>query len=290
MKVVVTGANGQVGRSLVERLEHSDWQWEAHGRDTLDIVDEAAVAALLERFRPDLVINAAAYTAVDKAEAEPDAARRGNMEGPAVLARACHAVGCALVHLSTDYVFSGEAERPYVETDPTAPQGVYGRTKLEGEAAIRDACPAHVIVRTAWVFGEHGHNFMKTMLRLAGERDELRVVDDQLGCPTYAGDIADALLRITERLAVGADGLYGTYHFAGDKAVTWCGFARAIVTRAAEVGLIAKAPRITGIATHEYPTPARRPACSVLDSSRIGAVFGIEPSDWQAALVRILVA
>lgn len=284
MKVLVTGANGQIGRSLVERLNHSDWQWEAHGRDTLDIADETAVAALLERFQPNALINAAAYTAVDKAESEPDVARRGNVEGPAALARACEAAGCVLIHLSTDYVFSGEARRPYVESDWAAPQGVYGRTKLDGEIAVRAICPAHVIVRTSWVFSEHGHNFMKTILRLSEERTELRVVSDQFGCPTYAGDIATTLLNIADQLRSGKGDLFGTYHYAGDKAVSWFDFAKVIVGCASNFGVIHKAPAIHPISTDDYPTAAKRPANSCLNTELISQTFNIGPSNWKQSL------
>jgi dTDP-4-dehydrorhamnose reductase len=282
---MVAGGNGQVGKCLIDRLKRSDLAWEAHGRATLDIADERSVAEHLQRFKPSVLINAAAYTSVDKAEMEPDVAARANIKGPATLAKLCQEHGCSILHISTDYVFSGDASVPYTPDDPVGPSGVYGATKLEGEYRIQDACPNHVIIRTAWVFSEHGNNFMKTMLRLASERDKLQVVDDQQGTPTYAGHIADALLSIAHQVGAADDSdLFGLYHFGGNNPITWCGFARYILEVALERGFISKLPRVNGITTADFPTPARRPSYSVLDSTLLKSRFGIDPSNWQAGV------
>ncbi|TWI53928.1 dTDP-4-dehydrorhamnose reductase [Pseudomonas duriflava] len=289
MKIMVTGANGQVGQCLIDRLKQTDLIWEAHGRATLDIADEHSVAEQLQRFKPDVLINAAAYTSVDKAEIEPEAASRANIKGPEVLARLCQTQGCALLHISTDYVFSGEAVSPYTPEDSVGPSGLYGLTKLEGERRIQEFCTRHVILRTAWVFSEHGNNFMKTMLRLARERDTLQVVDDQQGTPTYAGHIADALLVIAHRISQSSDsGTYGLYHFGGDKATTWCAFARYIIDQAKQKGLLTRSPVIRGITTDDFPTPAKRPSYSVLSSSLLQQRFGIMPSNWRQAVTDVL--
>jgi dTDP-4-dehydrorhamnose reductase len=278
---MVAGGNGQVGQCLIDRLKRSDVAWEAHGRATFDIADEHSVAEHLQRFKPSVLINAAAYTSVDKAEMEPDVAARANIKGPATLAKLCREHDCSIIHISTDYVFSGDASKPYTPEDPIGPSGVYGATKLEGERRIQEACPQHVIMRTAWVFSEHGNNFMKTMLRLASERDKLQVVDDQQGTPTYAGHIADALLTIASRITHTKDSkLYGLYHFGGDIPVTWCGFARYILDAALDKGMITRLPKVNGITTADFPTPAQRPSYSVLDSSLLKERFDISPSDW----------
>ncbi len=285
MRVMVAGGNGQVGQCLIDRLKRSDLAWEAHGRATLDIADERSVAEHLQRFKPSVLINAAAYTSVDKAEMEPDVAARANIKGPATLAKLCREHGCSILHISTDYVFSGDASVPYTPDDPVGPSGVYGATKLEGEYRIQDACPNHVIMRTAWVFSEHGNNFMKTMLRLASERDKLQVVDDQQGTPTYAGHIADALLLVANRISTIDDSrLFGLYHYGGSDAVTWCGFARYILDVALEKGIINKLPKVNGITTADFPTPARRPSYSVLDSTLLKKRFGVDPSDWKTGV------
>jgi dTDP-4-dehydrorhamnose reductase len=237
------------------------------------------------RERPDFIINAAAYTAVDRAESEPDAAWAGNCTGPANLATACDDARVPLVHLSTDYVFDGSKIGAYREDDPVNPLGVYGKSKEAGDRAVRGALSQHVIVRTAWVYSAHGSNFVKTMLRLAAERPVLRVVADQTGSPTSAADIAAAIRTIVQQLAAGNTG-WGTYHFAGGGAVTWHGFAEAIFDLAAQWR--GPPPLVEAITTADYPTPARRPANSVLDCSRIGATFGIVPRPWRAALAEVI--
>lgn len=285
--VLITGAGGQLGHELM-RLPWPGGLVPLGGdRDVLDITDAASIAATMARITPAAVVNAAAYTAVDKAESEPEAARAANADGPRLLAEACAVAGIPLVHVSTDYVFDGSKNGAYTEADPVAPLGVYGITKEAGEAAVRAALPAHVILRTAWVFGAHGHNFVKTMLRLAAERDELRVVADQHGCPTGAADIAGAIIAMLRQIVVeGRRDAFGTYHFSGAGPTTWHGFAEAIVARqAAKTG---KRPPVRAIATAEFPTPARRPANSVLDCGLIGHTFGITPRPWPHMLDDVL--
>lgn len=282
---LITGANGQVGSQLVRQLQaRPDATVIAADRDTLDITDRAAVFQAAQTHRPHIIINAAAHTAVDKAESEAELARAINVNGTRHLAEAAQTVGAAFLHISTDYVFDGKGEAPYRETDPTAAQSVYGQTKLDGETAALAACPRTIVLRTAWVFGEHGNNFVKTMLRLGRERDTLGIVADQFGAPTYAGDIAAALIQIARHIAAGQPVEYGVYHFSGSPYTSWHGFAGEIFRRAAEQNLLPRIPTLNAIATADYPTPARRPANSRLDCSKIQAAFGIAPSDWQAAL------
>ncbi|MCJ8142801.1 dTDP-4-dehydrorhamnose reductase [Ancylobacter sp. A5.8] len=278
MKLLLTGAGGQLGRETAALAAARGLGLVALDRAGLDIADAGAVAGALAQHRPDIVINAAAYTAVDRAETEPDLARAINAAGPEVLARACARQGAGLVHVSTDYVFDGTKAGAYVESDPLAPLGVYGRTKAEGEARLRDALDRHVILRTSWVYGVHGHNFLKTMLRLAGERDRLTVVADQHGCPTATPDIASALLAAGEALVAGRE-VAGTYHFAGTGVTSWHGFAGAIIDEAAP--LTGRRPEVAAITTADYPTPARRPANSELSSDRFAEVFGLRAMHWR---------
>ena len=286
MKVLVLGAGGQVGRELCRLSWPARCEIAALDRAGLDIAERDAVFAAVERQRPDIVVNAAAYTAVDRAENERDAAWAGNCTGPANLASACRQAGIPLIHISTDYVFDGSKSGPYREDDPVNPLGVYGASKEAGEREVREALAEHVILRTAWVYSAHGHNFVKTMLRLAGERPVLRVVADQTGCPTSAADIAAAIAAIAQRLGETGSPPWGTYHFTNSGAVTWHGFAEAIFDLATPWR--GQPPRVEAIPTAEYPTPARRPANSVLDCTRIGAAFGIEPRPWRAALAEIV--
>ena len=244
----------------------------------MDITDLAQVTAAVSAFTPDAIVNAAAYTAVDKAESEVALAERINAAGPANLASVAAQHGIRLVHVSTDYVFDGNANTPYTEASPTNPLSVYGETKLAGELAVSAAAPDAIIVRTAWVFSEYGNNFVKTMLRLGKERDALSIVDDQRGCPTYAGDIAHAIIALLQQQAAG-----GIYHYAGDKEVSWFEFAQAIFTVAVQKAVLNKAPTLTPIPTAQYPTPAHRPAYSTLAGDKIKGL-GIALSDWQSAL------
>ncbi|ACT07678.1 dTDP-4-dehydrorhamnose reductase [Dickeya chrysanthemi Ech1591] len=281
MKVLLTGANGQLGRCFQDRLPQG-WSVLATDTDSLDITDEAQVQATVASWQPDAIVNAAAYTAVDKAESEPELAARINVAGPEYLARAARQQGARFIHVSTDYVFDGTATRPYIETDATHPLGVYGQTKLDGERAVLKVNPAAQIVRTAWVFSEYGNNFVKTMLRLGRERDSLGVVADQRGCPTYAGDIADAIIGVLQQQAEG-----GLYHFCGDEEVSWHAFADAIFAVADKQQLLSRVPTVNAITTEQYPTPAARPAYSTLNCTKI-ARLGISPSAWRAALSVII--
>ena len=285
MKLLVLGAGGQVGRELCRREWPAGYRLAAFDRGDVDITREDSIAAAMQRERPDMVINAAAYTAVDRAETEPDAAWAANCTGPGQLAAACREAAVPLIHISTDYVFDGGKAGPYREDDPVNPLGVYGKSKEAGDRAIREALPEHVILRTAWVYSAHGHNFVKTMLRLAGERPVLRVVADQTGSPTSAADIAAAIARVVQRIA-GGQGRWGTYHFTGAGAVTWHGFAEAIFELAAPWR--GPPPRVEPITTADYPTPARRPANSVLDCRLIAETFGIIPRPWREALAEVI--
>ena len=285
MKLLVLGAGGQVGRELCRLRWPTGYSITALDRPGIDIADRDAVFGLVDCERPDCVINAAAYTAVDRAESEPDAAWATNCTGPAHLAAACREAAIALIHLSTDYVYDGSKPGPYVEDDPVNPLGAYGYSKEAGDRAIRQALREHVILRTAWVYSAHGHNFVKTMLRLAAERPVLRVVADQTGSPTGAADIAAAIRDIVRQI-VGGNTQWGTYHFTGAGAVTWHGFAEAIFAEAAP--WCGSPPRVEAITTAEYPTPARRPANSVLDCAKLRETFGIAPRPWRAALVDVI--
>src|SRR5260221_3678740 len=285
MKLLVLGARGQVGRELCR----ADWcagaALAAFDRAEIDIADRDAVFAAVERERPDMIVNAAAYTAVDRAETEPEAAWAGNCTGPANLAAACRKAAIPLIHLSTDYVFDGTKPGPYREDDPVNPLGVYGKSKEAGDRAIRETLPKQVILRTAWVYSAHGHNFAKTMLRLGAERRVLRFVADQSGSPTSAADIAGAIRAIVQQIKAGQT-KWGTYNFTSAGAVTWHGFAEAIFELAAPWrGAL---PRVEAITTAEYPTPARRPANSVLDCTRVRKAFGIVPRPWRDALADII--
>jgi len=285
-RFLITGANGQVGYCLTQQLKDK-YEILAVDRNELDITDQSAVKNAVENFRPDVIINAAAHTAVDSAETEVELSEAINVKGPQYLAEAAKNVDAAILHISTDYVFDGQREGKYKETDATDPQGVYGKTKLEGEQAVAKANDKFIVLRTAWVFGEHGNNFVKTMLRLAKTRDTLGVVADQIGGPTYAGDIAAALIHISERIINNLNVEYGIYHFSGEPYVSWCDFAKMIFTEAVSQNVLKRAPLVNSITTADYPTPAKRPANSCLDLTKIQQVFGIQPSNWQKALKNI---
>lgn len=282
--ILLTGANGQVGWEIARRGPGLGVRAFGHGE--LDITDGDHVRDAVARMRPSVVVNAAAYTAVDKAESERDLAFAVNEAGPRNLAQVCADKNIPLIHISTDYVFDGAKIGPYVENDPVAPLGVYGASKLAGERAVTQSGAPAIILRTAWVYGTHGNNFVKTMLRLGAEREVLRVVDDQRGCPTAAADIADTVLALAARLSTGpvAPSLLGIFHCVGGAETTWFGFARGIF----EAANLAKTPRLEPIATSDYPTPARRPANSVLDCSRLAAVHGMTMPSWPKSLREML--
>ncbi len=276
--ILVFGAGGQLGQEMLALCKARGIEARGFTRAEADIADAAAVERAVKATKPRLVLNAAAYTAVDKAESETDAAYAGNVRGAENIARAAATADMPVVHISTDYVFDGSKQGAYVETDPLSPLGTYGRTKAEGEAAVRAANPRHIILRTAWVYGPYGANFLKTMLRLARERDSLRVVADQHGCPTATLDIAEAVLAVDAALA-DREGLWGTYHFTGSGATTWHAFATAIVE--AQAPHTGRQPPVAAITTADYPTPAKRPANSELDASLFTATFGYKAADWR---------
>jgi dTDP-4-dehydrorhamnose reductase len=287
--ILVFGGNGQLGQELTRAGTASATPLVALSHAQADIADPAAVGDAIKRHDPSLVVNAASYTKVDLAETEIEANRRANEIGPAILAAACATAGVPLIHISTDYVFDGTKQGPYVEGDPVAPINSYGRSKAAGERAVRASTPLHLILRTSWIYGEFGQNFLKTILRLAATRDELRVVADQRGCPTSTPDLARAILALAPQL-LGGDKIWGTYHFAGSGVTTWHEFASRIV--AAQAPLTGRAPRVTAITTAEFPTPARRPANSELDSGLFHRVFGFRGRPWTEeadAITRALV-
>ena len=285
MKILVFGASGQIGREVCRAAWPPRYAILPLDRKAVDITKSAAVSAMLARETPDLVINLAAYTAVDRAESEPEVAWAANCVGAAHIAGACDESATPLVHLSTDYVFDGRKTGPYREEDAVGPLGVYGRSKEAGERAVRAAVARHMILRTAWVFGAYGANFVKTMLRLAAERPVLRVVADQRGCPTAAADIAAALMVIAAHIERG-EAKWGTYHFVGAGAASWHSFAQAIFDQAAPQ--LAACPQVEPITTEQYPTPARRPMNSVLDCRKIEEVFGISSPPWRTALATVI--
>ena len=283
--ILIFGGGGQLGQELTARAARAGMPVVALGRDQADISDRGQVAEAIGSVKPGVVINAAAYTNVDRAEKEPDVAMRANQAGPAVLAEQCAVIGLPLIHFSTDYVFDGEKVGAYREDDPVAPLGVYGRSKLAGEEAIRALHADHLILRVAWVYGRYGTNFLKTMLRLGQEREELSVVADQYGCPTSTEDIAEAVIRLAA-LAMRGDLPFGTYHFTGTGETTWYGFASAIMKDAAEI--TGRSAAVTPISSSDYPTIAKRPANSVLDSSLFERTFGFRARPWQEATRQVV--
>lgn len=287
MKVLITGKNGQVGSCLVSQLSNMmEINFLALSREELDITNAEQVSKIVNEYKPSVIINAAAYTAVDKAESEVELANAINNLGPKNLAKAAAQVNAAIIHISTDYVFAGNKDGLYTETDEVNPQGVYGQTKLAGEESVAQECDAHIILRAAWVFSEFGNNFVKTMLRLAQTRDTLGVVGDQFGGPTYAGDIAKAIVSIAQQLQQGST-KFGVYNYSGYPHVSWQEFASEIFEKALAKNLIQSPITVNSILTADYPTPAKRPANSKLDCSKITTDFSIQPSDWKAALNNI---
>jgi len=299
IRVLVTGAGGQVGAEVARALEGRA-EVAARDRAALDLADPKALANAVRELRPALIVNAGGYTAVDRAESEPTQAHAVNAVAPGVLAEEARRVGALLVHFSTDYVFDGSKRTPYVETDPTGPLGEYGRSKLAGEAAVAAAGGAHLVLRTSWVYGPRGRNFLLTMLRAGAERQELRVVDDQRGAPTSSLQLASLVARLLvpeegvrepgeadlERLKAAS----GTYHATAAGETTWHGFAQAIFDGWCVRLPTYRRPRLIAIPTSEYPTPARRPANSVLSNARLEAAFGTRIGDWAPGLEAVLSA
>jgi dTDP-4-dehydrorhamnose reductase len=289
MRLYVIGGEGQVARSLREAATADETiVFGCSARSEVDLLRPSSIGKLFADFRPDVVVNPAAYTAVDKAESEPDQAFAINRDGARAVAAAARDHGAPIIHLSTDYVFDGRKEGAYVEDDAVNPQGVYGRSKLEGELAVAEANPRHIVARTSWVYAPFGNNFVRTMLRLAAERDRLGVVDDQLGCPTYAPDIADALIAMASSVAnAGWRPEYaGVTNLAGPDAISWCGFARVIVRQSAQRG--GRVVPVDPISTSDYPTPASRPANSRLSTARLSSLFGIQLPSMEASLANCL--
>lgn len=281
MKVLLTGANGQLGKCFLDRLP-KDWDIWATDTSELDITDRVAVLNAVENYKPDAIVNAAAYTAVDKAESDSKKAELVNKIGPENLAIAAARNNSFFIHVSTDYVFDGTATQPYKESDMTNPLGVYGSTKLMGEKAVERSYPQAIILRTAWVFSEYGNNFVKTMLRLGKEKKELNIVSDQRGCPTYAGDIAQSIIEL---LRIKPSG--GIYHYCGDREVSWSEFAQIIFESAIQLDKLEYTPVVNAITTEQYPTPAKRPLYSTLSNEKINKL-GIKSSDWVTQLNRAI--
>lgn len=296
-RILLVGANGQVGTELQRSLDglgdvtcatRDGRLADDRACEVADMAEPGSLAALVARTAPDVVVNAAAHTAVDRAESERDLAFRINAGAPGALADACRARDALLLHYSTDYVFDGQGDRPYREDDPVAPLGAYGASKLAGEEAVRASGCRHLLVRTAWVYAAHGHNFLRTMLRVGAERDELRVVADQAGTPTPAWLIADTSAAMLRRTLDGAAPDTGTWHLTAAGETTWHGFAEAIFDGAVARGLLARRPRVVPIATRDYPTPAARPAWSVLDHGLLERDFDLALPGWQDGLARVL--
>ncbi|WP_324030488.1 dTDP-4-dehydrorhamnose reductase [Pantoea sp. JZ2] len=271
MRVLLTGAYGQLGRCLLDRFP-ADWITLACGSAELDITDRVAVVRVVKKFKPDVIMNAAAYTAVDKAETDRTRALKINAIGPENLAQAAKMIGARFIHISTDYVFDGVKRTPYTEQDPPCPINFYGLSKWEGEKRVFEVLPEAIVIRTSWMFSEYGNNFVSTMLRLAQTRSELHVVNDQYGCPTYAGDLAQAMITLADMPEK-----HGIYHYCGDVAVSWCEFAQTIFV-AAQQDVV-----VHGIISSHYPSAAIRPARSVMNSDALSTI-GIPPSDWQDKL------
>ncbi|MEG4329477.1 dTDP-4-dehydrorhamnose reductase [Microcoleus sp. herbarium5] len=285
MKILLAGGSGQLAQEL-QPILLSSGEVIAVDRTRLDLSQPESIRQAMAEIQPDLVVNGGAYTAVDKAESEPELANAVNGIAPGILAEECEKLGASLIHFSTDYVFDGSHSSAYLETDSTNPLGTYGKSKLAGEEAIRKAGNRHIIIRTAWVYGNGGKgNFVKTMLRLGKEREEIRVVADQIGSPTWTGDLSAATSQIIPLLGPET---FGTYHYTNSGVCSWYDFAIAIFEEAAQLGLPLKVQRVIPITTSEYPTPAKRPAFSVLSTVKISALLGTYPPHWRQGLRKML--
>ena len=288
MDILVIGANGQLGWEISRRAATKNLSFHATVRAELDVTDREAVLRYVDQLKPKAVINAAAYTGVDKAESDPESAYAVNRDGPTYLAEVCSSLGLPLIHMSTDYVFDGTKTEAYTEQDPVAPLSIYGSSKVAGEDAVRKICPRHIILRTSWVYGVHGQNFVKKMLRAGEELGVLRIVDDQYGCPTFAGDLADEVLTIANQIiggTVSVDG-FGTFHCTNQGQTTWCGFARKVF----EVSepCLSRIPKVDAIPTTAYQGSARRPGNSVLNCDHLARIIGIQLRSWEKALPEML--
>ena len=287
MRIMVTGAHGQVGWELSKRGKRKGFDILGLDRATLDITDQSVVKRRVEKSEAVLVVNGAAYTAVDQAESEPELAFAANRDGPANLASACADARIPLIHLSTDFVFDGEKKGPYLESDQVSPLNVYGKSKAAGETAVRERLAEHIILRTSWVYSERGGNFVKSMIRLGRERDVIRVVADQYGCPTYAADLADTILIIAVQIQDNREIAWGTYHYCGKGVASWHGLALETLSLAKQYTSL-KVKTIEAIGTADYPTPAKRPLNSVLDCSLMEKTFDIHQKPWQQSLAQMI--
>lgn len=286
MKIVILGCKGQLGMCLCDELENTDYEVVFTSREQINITDFNETKTKILDMAPDVIINTAAYTAVDTAEQEHEKADLINHLAVKNIAEICSKIGCWLIHISTDYVFDGVSRVPYKEDDQTNPQSAYGLTKLHGELAIQSSGCKYIIIRTAWVFSEYGNNFLKTVLRLESEKDTLNIVGDQIGCPTYAKDLAQAILCTLPLLSTTQDSRI--YHYVGDQSCSWADFAELILHKAKKMELIKSKPQVVAITTKEYPTLAIRPKNSRLDSSLFESCFGFKASDWEAGVTEVL--
>ncbi len=284
MKVLIVGCRGQVGTELMALAKAYGHETIGFDYDTLDITDQQAVQACVQKEQPDVLMNAAAYTAVDKAEDDKDVAKSVNATAVGYLAQACKVLDIPLIHISTDYVFDGSKERAYIESDTVAPLGVYGETKLEGEALVQSLCEKYYIFRTSWVFSAHGNNFVKTMLRLGAERAELGIVSDQRGKPTSAREIA----RVIYEVLASHKNAWGIYHLAQPNAVTWFDFAQSIFAEAEQQDLPLRVKQVNAITTADFPTPAKRPENSELNCNKLEKIFDIKLQSWQISLKNVV--
>lgn len=285
MKILLTGGSGQLATEL-QPILLSSGEVIAADRTRLDLSQPESIRQAMAEIQPNLVVNAGAYTAVDKAESEPELANAVNATAPGIFAAECEKIGATLIHFSTDYVFDGSQGSPYLETDATNPLGSYGKSKMMGEEAIRQAGNRHIIIRTSWVYGNGGRgNFVKTMLRLGKEREEIRVVADQIGSPTWTGDLGVAVSQIIPQIQ---PEIFGTYQYTNSGVCSWYDFAIAIFEEAEKLGFPLKVQRVVPITTAEYPTPAKRPAFSVLSSTKISALLGTHPPHWRQGLRQML--
>lgn len=287
MKVLVFGSNGQLGFEVMKKLEAESMVPLGFDLPLLDITDNDSVLSVIELNKPDCVVNASAYTLVDKAETEREVAFKVNKDGPCFIAKACSMARIPLIHVSTDYIFDGQKNEPYRVDDIPAPLGVYGLSKEAGEQEVRKNINEHIIIRTSWLYGGHGHNFVKTIMRLAEEKDVISVVNDQYGSPTYAGDLAEAIIAIIKTIRTCKTRIWGTYHYTGQGVTTWYDFAREIVELVRREKKLA-VREVKPIPSSEYPTPVKRPMYSVLDCSLIEERFNIRTKPWRESLELML--
>jgi len=287
MKILLFGANGQVGSECRIALNKPGWQLVSLTRQDADFSSTDSVYNSVKQCNPDIVVNACAYTAVDKAESESDLAYQVNATSVAAIGNACQELNIPTIHISTDYVFNGNSKTPYTEADPVAPTGVYGASKLAGEQQLREANPKSIVLRTSWVFGLQGNNFVKTMLRLGAQRDELGVVGDQYGCPTYAADIASVIEELVAQYQQAEQLPWGVYHYSNHGRCSWYDFALKIFECGVQEKLLPQAPKVNSITTDQYPTPAVRPASSVLNCTKLETLLGRSLPHWHQGLINV---